>query len=145
MLSGFTFHHIGYVTGSIARTSAPYVKAGYNATEVVTDPVQRVKICFLTKGEEPCIELVEPLDEDSSLSKTLKKNGVSPYHICYETDDIDDSFDRLLEMGYTPLFRPVEAAAFDDRQVCYFYRQDIGYIEVVNKCTVNTPPPPLSG
>jgi methylmalonyl-CoA/ethylmalonyl-CoA epimerase len=139
MLENFRFHHIGYATYSITETESVYIKAGYNATEITIDSIQRVKVCFLAKSDFPCIELVEPMDESASVNKILKKNGVSPYHLCYEVDDIDDAFDALVALEYTPLFRPVEAAALDNRKICYFYKKEIGFIEIVQMHNTTTP------
>lgn len=134
MLSTFRFHHIGYVTDSIANTSAIYLAAGYTSSSVIDDPIQRVRICFLTKEGFPTTELIEPLDEQSSVNKILKKNGVSPYHTCYEVDDIDAAFNELVDVqGYTPLFRPVEAIALENRLISYLYKKETGLIELVNK------------
>jgi methylmalonyl-CoA/ethylmalonyl-CoA epimerase len=134
MLSSFVFHHIGYVTDSIEKTSALYQAAGYHVSETTIDPVQQTKICFLSKEGNPDIELIEPLDENSSVNKVLKRNGgAAPYHICYETDDVNRDFDALLAIGYTPLFRPVEATALNDKLICYFYKKETGFIEIVNK------------
>jgi len=132
MLEHFRFHHIGYATDSIADFSTEYIGGGYCMGTVFTDNIQRVKACFLYKKDNPVIELVEPLDEKSSINKILKKNGVCPYHICYETDSINADFDLMCERGYTPLFRPVKAAAFDNRLICYFYKKEIGFIELLN-------------
>lgn len=134
MLSNFRFHHIGYVTNSIANTAAAYKAAGYQTSPIIKDAIQRVLICFLSKEGFPTIELIEPADEQSSVNKILKKNGVSPYHTCYEVDDINAAFEELVEgQGYTPLFRPVEAIALENRLISYLYKKEIGLIELVNK------------
>jgi methylmalonyl-CoA/ethylmalonyl-CoA epimerase len=134
MLDYFKFHHIGYVTDNIINTSSVYMQAGYQASSIFEDGIQRVRICFLTKSGCPMIELVEPADEHSSVNKILKKNGVSPYHICYEVDDINVAFNKLTEeLNYIPLFRPVEAVAMGDKQICYLYKETVGFIELVNK------------
>lgn len=133
MLEGFNFHHIGYVTDSIDKTSAMFHKLGYESGEKTLDPIQKVYICFLRKNNAPSIELVEPFDENSSVNKIIKKNGVSPYHICYEVPNVEKAYDELVKEGFTPLFRPVEAAAMDDKQICYMYKKEIGYVEIVNK------------
>ena len=132
MLKHFRFHHIGYATDNIASSSMEYIQAEYTMREEFIDNIQRVKICFLYKKDNPTIELVEPLDEKSSVNKILKKNGVCPYHICYETDDINADFDLMCKSGYTPLFRPVKATAFDGRLICYFYKKEIGFVELLN-------------
>jgi len=134
MLNNFVFHHIGYVTDSIEKTSALYRAAGYHVSETIVDPVQQTKICFLSKDNNPDMELIEPVDENSSVHKVLKKmGGTAPYHVCYETDDVNRDFDALLAMGYIPLFRPVEATALNDKLICYFYKKEIGFIEIVSK------------
>jgi len=134
MFKDFRFHHIGYVTDSIAHTSAFYLDAGYQKTGNVTDEIQRVSICFLLREGFPRIELIEPVDENSSVNKILKKTGVAPYHVCYEVDDIIAAFDELVDVqDFIPLFRPVEAIALDNRLICYLYRKDVGFIEIVNK------------
>lgn len=134
MLSNFRFHHIGYVTDNITNTAAPYLQVGYEATPVIEDPIQRVYICFLTKDGFPRMELIAPIDENSSVNKIFKKTGVAPYHVCYEVDDINSAFDELVDVqGYIPLFRPVEAIALDNKLICYLYKKEIGFIELVNK------------
>lgn len=129
----FKIHHIGYVTDNIIITSAIFEELGYESDEKILDPIQKVYICFLHKGNVPSIELVEPIDEQSSINKILKRNGVSPYHICYEVSDIEKAYSELVEDGFVPLFRPVEAAAINDRLICYLYKKEIGYIELVNE------------
>jgi methylmalonyl-CoA/ethylmalonyl-CoA epimerase len=134
MLSNFRFHHIGYVTDSIENTAKIYLKAGYQATSKIEDEIQGVYICFLTKDGFPQIELIEPVSEVSSVNKILKKNGVTPYHVCYEVDDINNAFDILVdEQGYIPLFRPVEAIGLNNKLICYLYKKEVGFIELVNK------------
>ena len=134
MLEGFRFHHIGYAVNNITETAALYSAAGFNASEVMVDLIQQTRICFISKEGNPCIELVEPLNEGASVYKILKtgRGGAMPYHICYEADDIEGAFDSLVRLRYTPLFRPVEAVAMNNRKICYFYRKEIGFIKVVS-------------
>ncbi len=133
MLENYKFHHIGYVTDDIDNTSAIFLKLGYKCSEKVLDSIQNVYISFLHKSDAPSIELVQPSNENSSLNKLLKKNGVSPYHICYEVPNIDKAYNEMVEEGFIPLFRPVEAIAMNNRQICYMYNKEIGYIELVNR------------
>jgi methylmalonyl-CoA/ethylmalonyl-CoA epimerase len=36
-------------------------------------------------------------------------------------------------LGFTPLFSPVPAPAFGNRLICYFWKKDIGLIEIVEQ------------
>lgn len=132
MLENFRFHHIGYAVEKIEDTANYYINAGFSQSIAVIDNIQNVRIAFLKKEGFPFIELVEAVDELSPVIQTLKRSGVSPYHICYEVDDIEDAIKRLKRMRFIPLFKPVNAVALDNRRICYLYNKDVGLIELLN-------------
>lgn len=135
MTQDLIFHHIGVATSDLNATAQIYVAAGYTKSEVFADTIQKTNICFLTKDGQPRIELIEPMNELSSVNKLLKKNrNICPYHLCYETQDIEKSFEIMTtEQGYIPLFRPVPATAFENRLICYLFHQNVGYVELLEK------------
>jgi len=134
MIDNATFSHIGYVTDSIERTSKVYVEAGYEPSPLFVDEIQRTRICFLRKDRMPVVELVEPADEKSSVNKILNKCGVSPYHVCFEVDDVVGAVEEMTQKhSFIALFRPVEAVAFENRLICYLFRKEVGYIELVSR------------
>ncbi len=45
------------------------------------------------------IELLEPLNENSPISKFLDKRGEGIHHICFIVDDIQSALNRLIEQG----------------------------------------------
>lgn len=65
-------------------------------TEVVED--QKVKIAMLPIGESR-IELLEPISDDSPISKFLEKRGGGIHHIAVEVDDIRASLEHLKIKG----------------------------------------------
>ena len=127
----FKFDHFGIVTNDIEESKKVYSVLGFSASNTVIEDIQQVKICFLTNDDGIVLELVEPLDEKSSVNKLLEKSGVSPYHICYEVEDMDDGYEYLVEKGFVPLFIPGESSAMDNRKICYFYNSKSGFIELV--------------
>jgi len=131
MLDGFRFHHIGIAVNNIDETAHIYLSAGYERTDTVYDPIQNVYICFLTKKGMPMLELLEPHDVTSPIFKLLQKNGVTPYHVCYEVDSLEDSVGELRKMRYVATSVPVLAVAIDNRRVCFLYHKKIGLIELV--------------
>ena len=129
-------HHIGYVVNCIKEAIIELQTLNYKAvtTPPINDEIQRCRICFVERENEPLIELVEPYENNKSLQKMLTQRGNAPYHMCYEVEDVEALFDELSDKeGWMPLFRPVEAAAFDNRLIMYFYNSKLGYIEFVNK------------
>lgn len=127
-----TLEHIGYITDNIVKTAEAFLLLGYKADVVVNDDTQRTRICFLTKSGATKIELVEPYEDNKTMQKMLKR-GVTPYHTCYEVDDVNAAYEEMLDHDFTPLFKPVAAPAFNNRLICYFWKSDIGFIELVNR------------
>ena len=128
-------HHIGYVVEKIEEAQQNFEALGYKVAQVpVNDDIQKCRIAFIAREGEPMIELVEPYENNKSLRKMLTQRGNTPYHMCYEVEDVEALFDELSEKeGWMPLFRPVEATAFRNRLITYFYNAQIGYVEFVNE------------
>ena len=133
MLIAAIFHHVGIATESIVKTSELYAEAGYRKSEVIYDPKQNVKICFLEKDGSPLLELVESVDETSPVRNILNKIGVSAYHFCYEVENLEDSIAQLRQKKFMLLVKPVEAVAFDGRRICFLYHKETGLIELLEK------------
>ena len=129
----YKLDHIGYLTGSISETIKAFKILGYEMGEIVNDETQQTKICFIWKEGESTIELVEPYENNKTMQKMLAKRGVTPYHMCYEVEDIDAEYEDLIAKNWTALFKPIEAPAFDNRKICYFWNREIGFVELVNK------------
>ncbi len=65
-------------------------------TELVED--QKVRVAMLPIGETN-IELLEPISEDSPISKFLEKRGGGIHHIAVEVEDIEKSLAKLKDEG----------------------------------------------
>jgi methylmalonyl-CoA epimerase len=65
-------------------------------TEIVED--QKVRVAMLPIGESR-IELLEPISEDSPISKFLEKRGSGIHHIAVEVEDIEASLKLLRDKG----------------------------------------------
>lgn len=133
MLPSFRFHHIGVAVRSIEKTAQIYLQGGYSRSETTFDPVQNVNICWLSREGMPLVELLEPVDAASPVCGTLEKNGVTPYHTCYEVDSLDEAVADLRRMKYALVGAPAPAVAIGGRRVCFLYNRDAGLIELVEK------------
>jgi methylmalonyl-CoA/ethylmalonyl-CoA epimerase len=82
--------------------------------EVVED--QRVKTSMLVpeKGGA-AVELLEPLSEDSPISKFLDKRGEGIHHICFLVDDIEASLERLKREGVKLIDESPRPGAYNSR------------------------------
>lgn len=59
-------------------------------------PEQKVKVAMFRSGDVK-IELLEPVSEDSPISKFLEKNGDGIHHISFETDAIENQIEDLIQ------------------------------------------------
>ena len=125
------FHHIGIACSKIKKSVELYKKLGYSCSEIIYDPIQNVNLCFLKKNDSPMIELVGCIDTSSNLNNILKKNGTIPYHTCYETKNIRDQINSLIEKGFILMMKPVKAIAFSNRKICFMYNRNVGIIELL--------------
>ncbi len=127
------FHHIGIACRDIEATKSFYLAQGYMASETVDDPLQDVHICFLEKPGMPRLELLAPIDEKSPVVHTLETSGVTPYHICYEVDDITEAISKLKSQHFVLLKKPVPACAIGGKTACFLYSKNVGLVELVGK------------
>ena len=133
MLKDWKFDHIGVAVPEIEPTAEIYKAAGYEQTEPVYDPIQNVHICFLHKEGMPTVELLAPHDNTSPVQQTLDKMGVTPYHKCYEVDNLEVAIAELRKQRYIVVRKPEPAVAFNNRRVSFLYNKQVGLIEIVEK------------
>lgn len=86
--------HVAIATKSIAVTAEFYKILGLelDAIEVVQD--QRVKVAVLHVGDS-AIELIEPTQADSPISRFLENRGEGLHHISLEVEDLHASLADL--------------------------------------------------
>jgi methylmalonyl-CoA/ethylmalonyl-CoA epimerase len=131
MDSELVFHHIGIACRDIDKTREFYLGLGYTASPIVDDPLQHVRICFLDKEGAPRLELLQPLDDQSPVARTLATAGVTPYHFCYEVRNIDEAIAALRTKRFLLVSGPVPACALCDRRIAFLYNKNNGLIELV--------------
>ncbi|MBQ9237953.1 MAG: VOC family protein [Treponema sp.] len=125
------FHHIGIACYDINATAEFYEGLGYTKSETTYDPIQNVYICFLHKDGEVCIELIAPHDETSPINKNLQKNGVTPYHLCYEAENVEAVIAELKKEKFLQVSRLAPAVAMGNKRVCFLFSKAVGLIELV--------------
>jgi methylmalonyl-CoA/ethylmalonyl-CoA epimerase len=131
MIIDWQFNHIGIATKSIEATEILYRRLSYTSSNIFVDNIQNVRILFLTHRKSPMIELIEPLNSSSPISKILKKNGVIPYHTCYEVPLLEDAIEVLSRNRFIKIGSPVQAIAFNNRRIAFLYNENFGLIELL--------------
>lgn len=118
----FVLHHIGIVVQSIDSGWALYSALGFQAaTQICSDPTQRVRVQFINTNTNVLVELIEPAQPDSPVSNFLKKRGPGLHHLCYLVDDIDQVCGMVREQGGIITCEPVPAVAFQGKRIAFVY------------------------
>jgi methylmalonyl-CoA/ethylmalonyl-CoA epimerase len=128
------FHHIGYAVRNIRSYLDDFLIPMFapdHITEQVSDPVQRVTVCFVEMPGGTTIELVEPLGENSPVDSIIGSSRGGVYHLCFEADDLDAELVRFRSKRCVPLGRPVPAAAFGGRRIVFVLTPERDLIEIV--------------
>ncbi len=105
--------HIGYAVRRIERAISSFKDLGYSFGDIIDDTDRNIKIAF---GENDGwrIELVSPLDrsQSSPVDQYIGNTPGTPYHICYESDDIAREIEKLKQQGFKVIIEPKPAIAF---------------------------------
>ena len=124
-------HHVGYLVKKTEKAIQAFEALGYRPTrEPVLDEYRQADICFLEK-DGYVVELVSPVSRESVVADLIKRLGNTPYHICYETDRMEEDLARLQEQHYVMCSELHEAVALDDRKVCFLIHPYLGMIELL--------------
>jgi methylmalonyl-CoA/ethylmalonyl-CoA epimerase len=130
------FHHVGYATANIDRYVEDFFRpvfAPLGISEKISDPLQRVTVCFARMKGNTVIELLEPFGENSPIEFVIGSSRGGVYHLCYEVDDLDREVARCRQKRCMPVSKPVPAAAFGGRRVIFLLTPQRDLIEFLER------------
>ena len=114
--------HIGIAVKSIDKGIAHWQEVfGYKqATEVVVNSRQRVRVVFMEKEDSLTVKLISPSDEESSLHKFLAK-GEGLHHLCFKCDNLEGGLSDLMGKGLRVVAAPQPGEAFANENIAFLY------------------------
>ncbi|MBE5835598.1 MAG: hypothetical protein E7309_13265 [Butyrivibrio sp.] len=124
-------HHVGYLTKDLNKAQDEFLALGFVVEqEKAYDEHRKINISFIINGNYR-VELIEPVDDSSPMYPLLKRYKNTPYHICYEVDDLEASIAELSTKGYTVMQEPLEAPCIENKRVSFLINSNLGIIELV--------------
>lgn len=128
-------NHVGVATPSIEDSAKMYrdVLGATKIGEKFAMEEQGVWVCFVDLPNSQ-IELIEPLDESSTITNFLKQNPAGgQHHVCYEVDDLIATRDDMLAKGVRVLGEPRIGA--HGTPIVFLHPKDMGgvLIELMQK------------
>ncbi len=132
--SQLALHHVGFVVPDIVAGMTGFVNslAAEWDGQIYEDPYQKVKVAFLkTKPGEAQIELVEPAGEESPVLRFLREKGGGFHHVCYETQDLEQTLAGMKLRGSLIAKRPRPAVAFEGRRIAWVLTAEKFLVELL--------------
>lgn len=142
-------HHIGYLVKNIEKSLPAFLSLGYNpvslctgeesCTAYVYDEVRQCNFCFLRRcddaernTEQVYVELIAPCSPSSPVWGLLSTYKNAPYHLCFESEDLERDILSLRKSGWL-VFQPAAAApAINNRLVVFLVHRSAGIVELVS-------------
>jgi methylmalonyl-CoA/ethylmalonyl-CoA epimerase len=128
-------HHVGFVVKSIDGTASSFIRSlngSWDGT-IFHDPIQRVKVAFLSiPGSDVQIELVEPAGDQNPVQAFLGQGG-GLHHLCYEVEDCDEMLAVTRQRGGIVVRRPKPAVAFEGRRIAWVLTAEKLLLEFLEK------------
>lgn len=123
--------HIGYAVNDMKEAKGKFETLGFTFLLEKTDELRNVDVCVAVKNDIR-IEILAPSEgKKSPIESYLNKIGSTPYHICYKTENIEETINELQNEGFTLLGKPAPSVPLGG-DVCFMYSNVIGLIELIS-------------
>ena len=112
--------HICFAVKDLQKGIENWTKAfGYTQmTEIVSNTRQEVKVVFLSKEESITIKLIEPFEENESVSDFVKKGG-GFHHLCFKCLNLEEQMQELKGKGLITLVPPQPGVDFENEHIAF--------------------------
>jgi methylmalonyl-CoA/ethylmalonyl-CoA epimerase len=125
--------HICIAVKSIAEAIEYWEeKFGYKQmTQPIINTRQQVKVVFLNKPESILVKLIEPLEENMSLTSFVEQGG-GFHHLCFKCDDLNEKIIELKKKGVRMLVPPQPGEAFANHDIAFFWAKNRINFELID-------------
>jgi methylmalonyl-CoA/ethylmalonyl-CoA epimerase len=129
-MENLKINHVGYLVKNMNESLDIFFSIGFTLVSKFLDNLRNIQISFIEKNGY-IIELIQPINDSSIVTKLINKIGPSPYHICYETFNIDLAIAEFKNKGWIVVVKKQPAIAFNYLDVVFLYNKNIGLIELL--------------
>jgi len=118
-------HHIGIAVKNIEERLKIWRDVfGLQSERIEEVPDQKVKVAVLPL-KDINIELLEPLSEDSTISRFIEKRGEGLHHICLEVDNVEKMLAEMKSANIR-LIDEVPRIGAGGKKIIFVHPKDIG-------------------
>lgn len=120
-------HHLGIAVSDLEGTTHTFESLlGLPLEHTEEVPSEKARVSFFPVGESS-LELVQPTDPSSTLSKYLEKRGPGIHHVCLEVQDIRAMMETLKSRG-VKLINEQPTPGAHGAEVCFIHPKAAGGI-----------------
>ncbi len=125
--------HVGIAVPSLERSMERWRAIfGYRqATEVVTNTRQKVRVVFLEREGSLPVKLIEPTDPTSPVHAFAQRGG-GLHHLCFRSPSVDVEIARLQALGLRVIAPPQPGEAFENEKIAFVYAGNGLNIEIID-------------
>ena len=125
--------HVGIAARSIERSIEHWRTVfGYEqATEIVSNTRQKVRVVFMVRRGSLQVKLIEPTDPTSPIH-ALAQRGGGLHHLCFRCESVDAEVVRLVALGLRVIAPSQPGEAFEDEKIGFVYAGDGLSIELID-------------
>lgn len=110
MISGLD--HIGVAVKSLDEAISLYRDVlGLKLEGVLVSNDRKLRVAFFSSGNETNIELLEPLDNESTIAKFLSSRGEGIHHLALKVKNIEAVLEKFKQRGLTLIDEKPRAGA----------------------------------
>ena len=136
-----SMNHTGFVVRDMEKAVAFYRdvvgmevvrsadRDGGTISQVVGYEDTHLKATHLSTGDGPTLELIEYVNPPATDRRSRERATLGASHLAFNVEDIDATFQRLVDNGGQRLNPPVEVQP--GRKACYLQDPDGNWIELV--------------
>ncbi len=100
MIRNWKIHHVAHAVRSLDEAISYYEKSfGWQVIARESVPTQLVEVAFL-KSEGTLLELISPMDGNTTIQPFLLKRGEGLHHLAFEVEDLRESLEALASDGF---------------------------------------------
>ncbi len=124
--------HVGIAVRSLQEGVSTWRDTfGYSqATDVVLNTRQDVRVVFLTKPGSLPVKLIEPADRASPIYAFSQRGG-GLHHLCFRCESVPLQVERVRAAGSRVLAPPQPAEAFENEAIAFVYAAGIN-VELID-------------
>lgn len=128
-----TIDHLGIIVSSLEDGIQQWrTLFGYKqASEVVVNTRQQVKVVFLAKPGSLTVKLVEPSCTASPVAGFAQRGG-GLHHICFKCDSIPVEMPILESKGARFIVKPQPGEAFNNHDIALFVTRNNLVVELID-------------